>query len=150
MANEVISSLRKMFNLSIRWQIRIDNPAVGFSRFPEIPRDRFLSADEIKRLADVLAEHPNRRCANVIRLLMLTSARRGEGMNARWEQFDLENGIIWTKPAATTKQRRLHRVPLSQAAVELLRTILSGVPADCPWVFPGDPGGTGFRHARLV
>jgi integrase len=29
-------------------------------------------------------------------------------------------------------------VPLSQAAVELLRTIRSGVPADCPWVFPGD------------
>lgn len=29
----------------------------GFSRFPEIPRDRFLSPDEIKRLADVLADH---------------------------------------------------------------------------------------------
>lgn len=136
-ANRVGEILRKMFNLAIRWQIRTDNPAAGFSRFPEMPRDRFLSADEIKRLADVLADHPNRRCANVIRLLLLTGARRGEVMNARWDQFDLENGI-WTKPAATTKQRRLHRVPLSQAAVELLRTIRSGVPADCPWVFPGD------------
>jgi integrase len=136
-ANRVGEILRKMFNLAIRWQIRTDNPAAGFSRFPEMPRDRFLSADEIKRLADVLADHPNRRCANVIRLLLLTGARRGEVMNARWNQFDLENGI-WTKPAATTKQRRLHRVPLSQAAVELLRTIRSGVPSDCPWVFPGD------------
>lgn len=136
-ANRVGEILRKMFNLAIRWQMRADNPAAGFSRFPEIPRDRFLSADEIKRLADVLADHPNRRCANVIRLLLLTGARCGEAMNARWDQFDLENGI-WTKPAATTKQRPLHRVPLSQAAVELLRTIRSGVPTDCPWVFPGD------------
>jgi integrase len=136
-ANRVGEILRKMFNLAIRWQMRSDNPASGFSRFPEVPRDRFLSPAEIKRLADVLADHPNRRCANVIRLLLLTGARRGEAMNARWDQFDLENGI-WTKPAATTKQRRLHRVPLSQAAIELLRTIRSGVPADCPWVFPGD------------
>jgi integrase len=109
-ANRVGQILRKMFNLAIRRQIRTDNPAAGFARFPEMPRDRFLSADEIKRLAEVLADHPNRRCANVIRLLLLTGARRGEAMNARWDQFDLENGI-WTKPAATTKQRRLHRCP---------------------------------------
>ena len=31
---------RKMFNLAIHWQMRSDNPAVGFSRFPEVPRDR--------------------------------------------------------------------------------------------------------------
>jgi integrase len=139
-ANRVGEILRKMFNLAIRWQMRPDNPVVGFSRFPELPRERFLSADEIKRLADVLAEHPNCRCANVIRLILLTGVRRGEAMSARWEQFDLENGI-WTKPAATTKQRRLHRAPLSRAAVELLRTIRAGVPPDCPWVFPGDKKG---------
>jgi integrase len=79
----------------------------------------------------------NCRCANIIRLILLTGARRGEAMNARWDQLDLENAI-WTKPAATTKQRRLHRVPLSHAAVELLRRIRAGLPADCPWVFPGE------------
>ena len=77
-ANRVGEIVGKMFNLTIRWQIRTDNPAVGFSRFPEIPRNRFLSANEIKRLAEVLGEHPNRRCANVIRLLLLTGARRKE------------------------------------------------------------------------
>jgi integrase len=146
-ANRVGEILRKMFNLAIRWQMRPDNPVVGFSRYPEIPRDRFLSADEIKRLADVLADHPNRRCANVIRLILLTGARRGEAMNARWEQFDLENGI-WTKPAATTKQRRLHRAPLSRAAVELLRAIRASVPADCPWVFPGEIKGNPLREMQ--
>jgi integrase len=139
-ANRVGEVARKLFNLAIRWQMRADNPASGFTRNPEIPRDRYLSADEIKRLADVLTTHQNRRCANIIRLLLLTGARRGEAMNARWEQFDLENAI-WTKPAATTKQRRLHRVPLSRAAVALLRSIRASVPMDSPWVFPGDVKG---------
>ena len=61
-------------------------------------------------------------------------------LNARWEQFDLDAGV-WTKPAATTKQRRLHRAPLAAAAVQLLRMIRASVPADCPWVFPGDVEG---------
>lgn len=85
----------------------------------------------------MLADHPNRRCADVIRLLLLTGARRGEAMNATWEQFDLENGV-WTKPSAHTKQRREHRVPLSQAAVALLRDIRAGQPRFCRFVFPGD------------
>src|SRR5581483_4274655 len=77
-ANRVGEVLRKMFNLAIRWRMRPDNPAAGFHRHPETPRDRFLNADEIKRLADVLAAHRNRRCANIIRLILFTGARRGE------------------------------------------------------------------------
>jgi hypothetical protein len=60
-ANRVGEVMRKLFNLAIRWQMRTDNPASGFTRNPEIPRDRYLSADEIKRLADVLTTHQNRR-----------------------------------------------------------------------------------------
>jgi integrase len=65
----------------------------------------------------------------------------------RWEQFDLENGV-WTKPATTTKQRLLHRAPLSRAAVELLRAIREGVPDDCPWVFPGEKKGHPLREMQ--
>jgi integrase len=136
-ANRVGEVVRKMFNLAVRWRMRPDNPAQGFARVPEYPRERYLSRDEIERLSRVIADHPNRRAADVIRLLMFTGARRGEVLNARWEQFNLDDGI-WTKPAATTKQRRLHRTPISGAAVQLLRTIRPRVPKTCPWVFPGD------------
>lgn len=139
-SNRVGEVIRKMFNLAIRWRMRTDNPAHGFTRVPEQPRERYLSKDEMERLTRVISEHPNRRAADVIRLLMLTGARRGEVLNARWEQFDLEIAV-WVKPAATTKQRRLHRTPLSGAAVALLRTIRAQVPSDCPWVFPGDAEG---------
>ncbi|MBI4968220.1 MAG: tyrosine-type recombinase/integrase [Rhodospirillales bacterium] len=136
-ANRVAQVLRKMFNLAIRWEYRTDNPVTGLVFNAEVPRNRYLSPEEIRRLTDVLAEHPNQRCANVIRLLLLTGARRGEAMNATWDQFDLENGI-WTKPSSHTKQRREHRVPLSQAAVVLLKEIKAGQPRFCRFVFPGE------------
>lgn len=136
-ANRVGCTVRKMFNLAIRWEIRTDNPAAGFIRNPENPRERFLDLKEIGRLSEVLAAHKNRRGADIIRMLMLTGARRGEVLNARWEQFDLD-AAVWTKPAANTKQRRLHRTPLSGAVVQLLRTIRLRVPEECPWVFPGN------------
>ena len=137
-ANRVAQVLRKMFNLAIRWEYRADNPVTGLVFNPEPPRHRYLTEDEIKRLTAVLADHPNRRCANVIRLLLLTGARKGEVMKATWDQFDLEGGV-WTKPSAHTKQRREHRVPLSVAAVALLRDIREGQPRFCRFVFPGDP-----------
>lgn len=138
-ANRLGSALRKMFNLAIRWEIRTDNPAACFIRNLENPRERFLDLKEIGRLSEVLAAHKNKPFADIVRMLMLTGARRGEVLNARWEQFDLD-AAVWTKPAATTKQRRLHRTPISGALVQLLRTIRLRVSEDCPWVFPGkDP-----------
>jgi hypothetical protein len=41
---------------------------------------------------------------------MLTGARVGEVRQALFEQFNLDLGI-WSKPAATTKQRKIHRIP---------------------------------------
>jgi integrase len=146
-ANRLGEILRKMFNLAVRWRIRSDNPAAGFARNPETPRDRYLSVEEIGRLSAVLDDHENRRAADAVRLILLTGARRGEVLNARWEQFDL-NDAVWIKPAATTKQRRLHRAPISSAAAALLRTIRQRAPRDCEWVFPGDAEGKPLQDIK--
>jgi integrase len=52
-------------------------------------------------------------------LLVLTAARTGEVIGARWSEIDVVNGI-WTIPAERMKARRDHRVPLAPRAVELL------------------------------
>jgi integrase len=54
----------------------------------------------------------DQRAAGIIRLCMLTGSRVGEVRQARFEQFNLELGS-WSKPAATTKQRKIHRIPIS-------------------------------------
>ena len=46
--------LRKIFALAIGWGMRTDNPASGFRRRIENERERFLTPEEIGRLAKAL------------------------------------------------------------------------------------------------
>ena len=133
-ANRGLSLLRKVFNLAIGWGICSDNPARGIERNPEHRRERYLSPDELERLMTALAEHPYRASANAVRLLLLTGARRGEVLGATWDQFDIKAGV-WVKPAATTKQKKLHRIPLSAPARLLLAEMHAK--AEGPALFPG-------------
>jgi integrase len=119
-ANRAVAVMSKMLALAIKWKMRGDNPAKGIERAPERKRDRYLTGAEITRLSEVLAAHPERTSANAVRLLLLTGARKGETLAALWADFDLAAGV-WTKPAATTKTAKLHRVPLSAPALALLQ-----------------------------
>lgn len=57
-----------------------------------------------------------------LRFAILTAARSGEVRGATWSEIDLE-AATWTVPAARMKAGREHRVPLSPAAVALLRAV---------------------------
>jgi integrase len=134
-----------MFTMSIRWQWRTDNPCRGVERNQEHKRRRYLSADELARLTVALARHPDQQSANIIRLLLLTGARRGEVLAARWVDFNA-GFDIWVKPGATTKQKTEHQVPLNAPARQLLLELRSQVPADAEWLFPNSDG----SHRRDV
>lgn len=146
-ANRVGEVLRKMFTLAIEWGWRDDNPATGFHRRIETARERFLTQQEIASLAAALNASSDQRAAGIIRLCMLTGARLGEVRQARFEQFNLELGI-WSKPAATTKQRKVHRVPVSTDVAAIVRQRQLVVPNGVPWLFPGDTAGQPVREIR--
>ena len=115
-ANRLGEVLRKMFNLAVTpWGVRPDNPAAKFHRNVENEREVFLTPDQIGHIAAAIDVHTNQRAADVVRLILLTGARKGEARMARPEQFNLDLAV-WTKKASTTKQRKMHRVPLSRAA----------------------------------
>ena len=126
-----------MFNVAIRWQWRTDNPARGIERNQEPARHRYLSAAELVSLSVSLAEHPDQQAANIFRLLLLTGARRSEVAGLRWADLDLAEGV-WTKPAATTKQKAMHRVPLSAPARQLLAELHATRSEDSEYVFPAE------------
>jgi len=65
---------------------------------------------------------------------MLTAVRPGEMCGAAWAEFDLD-AATWTIPAKRMKMRRVHIVPLSRQAVELLRE-LETVTGDGVYLFP--------------
>lgn len=142
LANRVVSLLSKTFNLSIKWGWRTDNPCRGVERNYEVKRQRYLTGSEIACLTEALATYEDQQAADIVRLLLLTGARSKEVFGMRWDQVDLEAGA-WTKPAATTKQKREHRVPLSAPACQVLSRQPRG---ESPFVFPG-PGRAGHRES---
>jgi integrase len=121
-ANSVKSLCSALFSQAIVWGLREDNPVHHIKGNPEHGRERYLLPPEIERLVTVLERWRAKRPDSVdaITLAMLTGARRGEILGMRYGEVDLGAGV-WSKPAASTKQRTPHRTPLSEAAVAVLR-----------------------------
>ena len=146
-ANRVRALLSKMFSLAKDWGWRASNPVDGIPKYQEQKRERWLRQEELERLGKVLDSHPNQRAANIIRLLILTGARKGEVMTATWEQFDLQRGV-WSKPAHTTKQKRTEHTPLSDAATALLKEMRRTAPEDATYLFPGEVPGQPIQDIK--
>jgi integrase len=60
--------------------------------------------------------------ARALEFIALTAARSGEAIGATWDEIDLANRI-WVIPAGRMKAGKEHRVPLSDAAVKLLKSL---------------------------
>jgi integrase len=71
--------------------------------------------------------------ARALEFTILTAARSGETLGARWAEFDLEERV-WTVPAQRMKAQVQHRVPLCDAVVALLKR-LQPLPGE--YVFSG-------------
>ena len=72
--------------------------------------------------------------ARALEFTILTAARTGESLGIRWQEIDLD-AKVWTIPADRMKAKREHRVPLSEAAVDVLRRMEALRMSDV--VFPG-------------
>jgi integrase len=126
-ANRILGVASKMFALSLvpcpgentPWRnAALGNPCRGIARNHEEGRERFFSENELARISDALADYPG-PAADCIKLVMLTGCRPNEAMRAEWSEFDIEPGY-WVKPSAHTKQRKVHKLPLSPPAIELI------------------------------
>jgi integrase len=116
------------------------------------PRERVLTNDELKALWTLLDGEPA-PFGPAIRLLILTGQRRDEVFQADRSEFDLEAGL-WTIPSDRAKNAKAHLVPLSGAALRLLKAIPEAKGSDKLFPARGNPetGPSGFSktHARIV
>lgn len=134
-ANRVVALLSKMFSLAVTWRLREDNPTRGIQKYQEEKRDRWLNEEELQRLWSVLDSYPKHITAYFIKFLILTGARKGETLQATWDQFDLEKGI-WRKPSHLTKQKKTEYLPLSDRALSILKEAKKFT-GKSKYVFPG-------------
>ena len=73
---------------------------------------------EVPAFVASLRERPT-TAARALEFCILTAARSGEALAARWDEIDFA-GKVWTVPPARTKAAREHRVPLSDRALAIL------------------------------
>ncbi len=99
--NRCLALLSKMFNLAEIWGWRTENtnPVRLVAKYPENPRQRFLSDEEVQRLGTVLADCDTNGTESpyviaAIRLLLLTGARLGEILTLKWDYIDQPRGYI--------------------------------------------------------
>lgn len=119
----------------------LHNPCAGVKMFKETSRERFLQPDEMKRLFDALeSEETGETFRDYIYLSLFTAARRSNVLAMRWTDLDLDVKL-WTIPGEVSKNGATMRVPLADAAIEVLerrRRTASSV-----FVFPSSGSKTG-------
>ena len=90
-ANYCVSTLSSMWGwANKRGLINLENPCLGIQRYDEVKRKRYLTAPEIKLLAEAFREEEqiNPFAVAAIKILIMTGARLGEILSAKWEWID--------------------------------------------------------------
>ena len=120
--NRVLTLIKTIFRFALSRDWIDSSPVEGIEKpKQESERDRVLDMAETKRVWDAagLLGYP---FGHFVRVLQLTAQRRTEVAAMRWLDVDLE-AAAWTLRTADTKSERMHLVPLSAPAVEILRTL---------------------------
>jgi len=121
--NRVIILLKYVYNLALKWKTDglTENPLIGIPLFEENnQRERYLEGNEVPRLLAALDDSRNKSLKTMVLMLLLTGARRGELLAAKWDQLDFGRKI-WTVPV--NKSGRARHIPMSDQLVELLATL---------------------------
>lgn len=92
-----------------------------------------MAIDAMPEFMASLRERPA-VAARCLEFAILTAARSGEALGARWNEIDLEVKV-WAIPAARMKATREHRIPLCTRALQILQEMLPL--RDGEFVFPG-------------
>lgn len=153
-SNNVLVLINRVLNWAVDEGLIEVNPAARLRKVgTRKPRERVLSEAGIAKFWAALAamemmtgEHMARAekgrmlspaTRSVLRLLLLTGQRRGEVVEARKSELDLEGKEpVWTIPGERTKNGLLHRLPLCPSAKAEFAKAVAASPKESPFVFP--------------
>jgi integrase len=144
--NRVMHLLRYVYNLALEWEIPgvKENPTKGIRQFQENnKRERYLTPEEAKRLFLAIEASPNPLLPPIVGLLLLTGARRGEVLKARWEDIHWDQRR-WRIPLPKAGEAR--HIPLSDQALAILASRREAVPEGVEWVFANPQTGKPFTN----
>lgn len=128
---EAARKVRQRIRTALRWcqahgyvQLNVAGEAID-GALPPMPRVqshfRSLPYQDVPKALAVVDESGASEAAKLcLRFVVLTAARSGEARNAVWDEIDFAT-CEWRIPAERMKAANEHRVPLSEAALEVLQ-----------------------------
>jgi integrase len=129
-----------------RWRGHLENLLPARSKVRRVEHHAALPYSEIGAFIAELRRQAG-IAARALEFLILTAARTGEVIRARWSEMNLKDEL-WTIPAERMKAGKEHRVPLSDAAlaiVEDMQAIRSG-----DFVFPSANTGRPLSNMAML
>ncbi len=128
--NIELRMLKAAFSTAKRWRMTAHNPfdEVSFARVPE-QAPLCLNREDLQKLLACIREGWFR---DVVLFAVMTGMRRGEILNLRWSEVDLERKIVNIETNATwkTKHGKRRVVPLNETAALLLAARVGKSPSD--------------------
>jgi integrase len=116
-----------------QWKGHLDNLLPPRGKIAKVKHHAALPYDQTAQFIEALRRQEG-VAPFAFEFAILTAARTGEIIGARWDEIDLAEKV-WTVPAARMKAGREHRVPLSAEALAVLNKVENGDPED--FVFAG-------------
>ena len=145
-AKKALSLLSAIYTYAVKQNLVDDNPCRYVERPADNKRDRFLKADEYRRLGQALKDATNEGLrptfSQAIQLLLLTGYRHGEVVNLKRSEVDLSGRCIRFEDTKAGAQIR----PCGTAALSLLEHALKS--HDREWIFPSDRAETPIANVR--
>lgn len=127
--------LEKLLPPQCKVRAVVNHPALHYSKLPA-----FMA--ELRQQGGM--------ASRALEFTILTAARTGETIGARWSEIDLKANR-WTIPAARMKAAREHIVPLSPPAAEILQAVKSiDAPSPDGFVFQGTRPGRPLSNMALL
>ena len=118
--NRARAALSALYAWAIARGLADASPVQGTPKAAEKSRERVLSLTEMRQIWAATEDSSDHDV--IVRLAMLLGQRRDEIGGMRWDEIDLDElAPTWTLPGSRVKNGRMHVVPLSPVAVELLK-----------------------------
>lgn len=120
-ANRLIELVSVMFKKGMQWGLLPEdfkNPANNIEAFKEHKRERWVTPEELPRIAESIDLEQNPYVRDAIWLYLLTGLRKNELLSAKWDYVD------WNREELNlpdTKSGRPLHLPLSSEAIALLK-----------------------------
>jgi integrase len=129
-----------------QWRGHLDQLLPARSKLRRVRHHRALPYSDVPPLTAKLRSHTS-ISARALEFTILTAARSGEALGARWDEIDLKHRI-WVIPGERMKGDKEHRVPLAPRAVEILNEMAEIRVND--FVFFGTKQGRSLSNMALL